>query len=261
MPVTGPEILLYEKKDKIVIITLNRQERMNAFSVELMERLEEAWKKFDSDEDAWVAILTGAGDKAFCAGRDLVEQAEQVSKADLSKKMVRRPAYSPVGIWKPIIAAINGYALAGGFQLAHDCDIRIAAEHAEIGIPETRWNMGAAWACDLARQMHLAHALELILWGDSRISARRAYEIGWVNRVVPKERLMEEAMSWAERMLVLAPRSVRNLKEIIYRGANLPYNEALAFSKALEQNLIGMEDSLEGPKAFAEKRKPKFKNR
>ena len=258
MPVTGSEILLYEKRNKIVTITLNRPERMNALSVELMQRLEEAWIRFRDDEDAWVCILIGTGDKAFCAGADLRDRVERREKGVTEAK---RPQWFGVECWKPKIAAINGYALAGGFTLAMDCDIRIAVESAQLGITETRWNMPAFWVSPLARYVALGHALEIALWGDGRITAQRAYEMGFINRVVPKDRLMEEAMSWAERMLYLAPRTVRNLKEIIYRGCVLTPEDGIAFGNALEQNLIGMEDSVEGPKAFAENRKPMFKGK
>jgi enoyl-CoA hydratase len=275
MPIAGPDILLYEKKDRIVTITINRPERRNAISVELAARLAEAWERFRDDEDAWVAILTGAGDKAFCAGFDLVDLAEvavkksqQPPRTDLSEDAKRfneaafHPGmWKPVEIWKPMIAAINGYAIAGGWMLAQTCDIRIAAEHAELGIAETMWNLPAGWVCTLSRQLNIGHTLEIALWGDGRISAQRGYEIGWINRVVPKEALMHEAMSWAERMLHLAPRCVRNLKQILYRSYDLGSHEALEFAMALEQNLRGMEDTIEGARAFAEKRKPVFKNR
>lgn len=254
MPLSGPDILLYEKKDRVVTITINRPERMNSISIELMGRLAKAWVQFRDDDDAWVAILTGTGDKAFCTGRDLIEQ----SQTGLPEEM---GDYFPRDIWKPIIAAINGYAIAGGWQLAQACDVRIAAEHAELGIAETRWNMPAFWVYDLTRQLQLGHALEIALWGDRRIKAQRGYEMGWINRVVPKEKLMEEVLSWADSMRYLAPRCVRNLKQILYRGFYLPPSEAEAFAFALEQNLVGMEDSIEGPKAFAEKRKPIFKNK
>ena len=261
MPISGPDTLLYEKKDKIVTLTINRPERMNAISIELFERLGDAWSKFRDDEDAWVAILTGAGDKAFCSGFDLIDQAERARRGESPPTSV--PPCTPLhlNIWKPVIAAINGYAIAGGFMLAQHCDIRIAAEHVQFGIAETRWNIGAFWVADLTRQLSLGHALEIALWGDGRMTAQRGYEIGWINRVVPKEKLMEEAYSWAERMLYLAPRCVRNLKEILYRGFYMPPSESIAFAQALEYNLQGMEDALEGPKAFAEKRKPVFKNK
>ena len=261
MPITGPDVLLYEKKDRIVQITLNRPERMNALSLELMERVYDSFQRFRDDDDAWVAVVTGAGDKAFCTGFDLVDQSERDKKGIGFPKPGQMPQVSELEVWKPIIAAINGYAIAGGWMLAQFCDIRIAAENAEMGIAETKWNLPAAWATNLTRQIGLGHALEIVLWGDQRITAQRGYEIGWINRVVPQERLMSEAMSWAERMLSLGPRAVRDLKEILYRGFNFAPREGLAFASALSANLLGMEDTAEGPKAFAEKRKPVFKNR
>lgn len=147
MPVSGSDILLCEKKDKVVTLTINRPERSNAISLELAERLEKAWAQFREDEDSWVCILTGVGEKAFCSGWDLLDQAEGNRKGlGLPKNM---PQYWPYEIWKPIICAINGYAIAGGFQLAQDCDVRIASETAEFGIAETRWNMPAWWVCDI----------------------------------------------------------------------------------------------------------------
>lgn len=259
-------VLLYEKKldGRVVVMTMNRPDAMNALNGELWEAIYDGWERFRDDNEAWVAILTGAGDKAFSAGADLKETT-QIRTGQI--KPVRRRSRTlgllceDLNLWKPTIAAINGYAIAGGWMLAQECDIRIAAEHAELGVSEVRWNMGAGWLHPLTRQMHLQHALEIVLWGDRRITAQRAYEMGWVNRVVPKERLMDEAMEWAERILYLAPRDVRNLKEILYRGFYMSPMEGAAFSRALEQNLIGMEDSIEGPKAFSEKRKPQFKNR
>ena len=259
MPISGPDILLYEKKDRIVTLTINRPERMNALSIELLERMADAWIQFRDDDDAWVAIVTGAGDRAFCTGFDLIDQAERDKRGEGLPLVL--PKFYPFQIWKPIIAAINGYAVAGGWWLAQSCDIRIAAEHAESGIPETRWNMPGGWVHGLTRRLNLGHALEIALWGDGRISAQRGYEMGWINRVVPKEKLIEEAMSWAERMLFLAPRSVRNLKEVLYRSYDKSSADAEAFGTALETNLLGMEDTIEGSKAFAEKRKPDFKNK
>jgi enoyl-CoA hydratase/carnithine racemase len=259
MPISGPDILIYEKKDRVVTMTINRPERLNAISMELAYRMEEAWVKFRDDDDAWVAVVTGTGDKAFCTGFDLIDQAERNRKGEPMPMVL--PHFYPYEIWKPVIAAVNGFAIAGGWWLAQACDIRISAEHAECGIAETRWNMPAGWVHSLPRRVSLGHALEIALWGDARITAQRGYEIGWINRVVPKEKLMTEAMSWADRMRYLAPRSVRNLKEIIYRSYDMSYPDAAAFGIALEHNLLGMEDTLEGNKAFNEKRKPNYKNK
>jgi len=260
-------VLHYEKKHdgRVVVITLNRPEAMNALNGELASAIGEAWLRFRDDDEAWVAILTGAGDKAFSAGADLKEAA--LIRTGRKKPVPSRrrrpsgPLSESIDLWKPTIAAINGFAIAGGWSLAQDCDIRIAAEHAELGVSEVRWNMGAGWLHALPRQMLLGHALELVLWGDRRITAQRAYEMGWVNRVVPADKLMDEAMEWAERILYLAPRDVRNLKEILYRSFYMSSMEGAAFARALEQNLSGMEDSVEGPLAFSEKRQPTFKNK
>jgi enoyl-CoA hydratase len=257
MPLIGNDIVLYEKTSKIVTMTLNRPERGNSLSHEMFERLDEAWMRFDADDDAWVAIITGAGSKAFCTGMDIVDfdEHEMYQMAKYPHRFFSRQ------IWKPIIGAINGYANAGGLNLAHRCDIRIAAEHAEFGVTEAQLNAPAAWVCNLTRQILLGHALEIVLWGDTKISAKRAYEIGLVNKVVPSESLMNEAMSWADRMLNMGPQAVRNLKRILYDGYYIPEQAFLRYGYGLELNEIGLEDTTEGLKAFFEKRKPKFKNR
>ncbi len=250
------DILLYEKKGRIFLISLNQPEKLNAIGQELSDRIDDALEQFNNDEDMWVAIITGVGDKAFSAGGDLndPEEIKGATGAEL-------PKWYHKDIWKPMIAAINGYCMTLGWALAQKCDIRIAADHAQFGIKATRFNFSGSFASDLARRVHLAHALEIMLWGDNVISAQRAYEIGWLNRVVPKEKLMEEAMSWAERMLYLAPRSVRNIKQMIYHAFDMAPPAARAFATALSANLSSMEDTAEGIKSFFEKRKPVFKNR
>lgn len=258
MPLTGPDVLLYEKKDRIVTMTLNRPERLNALSVELWLKLAKAFEDFRNDEDAWVLILTGAGDRAFCTGFDLIDQAERNARGLGTPKL---PLLHNLQIWKPMIAAINGFAVAGGWMLAQNCDVRLAAENAEMGIAEARWNMTAPWVCDLTRQIGLGHALEIVLWGDRRITAQRGYEIGWLNRVVPHDKLMDEAREWAERMLYLGPRAVRNFKETLYRGFYMTPEVGLAFGLTKGEVLEHMEDTVEGPRAFAEKRRPVFKNK
>ena len=145
--------------------------------------------------------------------------------------------------------------------MAQACDVRIVSEKAELGIAETAWNMPAGWVHGLTRQLHLQHALEIVLWGDRKITAQRAYEMGWVNRVVPHEKVMDEAMHWAERMLSLGPRCVRNLKEILYRSHTMTPEEAEGFYHALEANLQHLDDTKEGAGAFVEKRNPIFHNR
>lgn len=264
MAITGPDILLYEKETHVVTITLNRPERMNSISFELWRRLGEVLESFRKDDDAWVAIITGSGDKAFCTGADMLDVAELQKKGIAMPSLTDLPELDPfvTELYKPTIAAVNGFAVAGGLWLAMICNMRIAAENAEFGIAETRWNMPVQWAALLGRHLLLNHALELTLWGDSRITAQRAYEMGFVNKVVPKGKALEEALIWADRMRYLAPRCVRNSLEMIIRGTfiNSP-KDALRFARVLEKNLEGMEDTMEGRTAFAEKRKPVYKNK
>jgi len=254
----GDKELLVEKKEngKIWVITLNRPDKRNALTLDMMFDLEETWKEYQADEESRVAIITGAGDKSFCAGADLFTPPKKERPGPF-----RIPAFGPEDVWKPTIAAINGHCIAGGALIAHDCDIRIAAENAEFGIAEAMRNMPASWVRDLTLHMHIGHCMELVLWGDQRVSAQRAYEMGFYNRVVPANKLMEEAMNWADRMLYLAPRAVWNFKEIIKRGHYMEPKLGRAFGQALEQNLRGMEDSAEGAGALREKRRPNFKNK
>ena len=268
----GPEVLVDRMADgRIHVITLNRPHRLNALGGGLRGALHDAWTDFRDDPTARVAILTGAG-RAFSAGADLIEAAERRAAAarsdapraadDAPARAQRRAATTlaeGMGIWKPVIGAINGPAVAGGFALAMQADIRVMADTAWVGIAEARWNMGgASWMIPVTRQIGLASALELILWGDTRYDAQRCHELGWVQRVVPPEQLMPAAMEYAERMLHMAPRAVRNFKQALYRGYYMEPLVGSAYGDALEQNLEGMRDSLEGPRAFSEKRAPHF---
>ena len=271
MPRVKDGVLLLDKEadGRIWVITLNRPESLNAFNGELRKTLHETYWEFAQDDSAWVAILTGNG-RAFGTGQDLKERAQrdEAAREGRPDPMVPMPDYlqeifplaERLNCYKPTIAAVNGIAVAGGFNHAMQCDVRIASETAEFGVTEVRWNQGGSWVHHLPRIIGLGNALEIVLWGDRRISAQRAYEMGLVNAVVPPDQLLPTAMEWAERMLSLAPRSVRNFKEILYKGSYMPPAEALRYGQNLEQNLRGMQDSIEGPRAFAERRKPNFTN-
>lgn len=261
--------LLYETIDngRIAIITMNRPDRMNSSDPGMMKRWEDAWTRFAEDDECWIAIVTGAGDRSFSAGQDLKIRAELEEEGGDAPYAAMRgarfvtPIGEKLGCWKPTIAAINGYAIAGGWAVAQDCTFRIAVEHAEMNIAEARWNQGAGFVAWLSRLMHSGHVAEFCMLGDRRVNAQRAYEMGVVNRVVPKEKLMEECIDWARTICGMAPRVIRNFNELIYRCWNMTIPETQAYAAALEFNLRGMEDSLEGPKAFAEKRRAVFKNR
>ncbi len=261
------EELLYETIDdgKIAIITMNRPERMNASDPGMAQRWVDAWTTFADDDDCWVAIVTGAGERAFSAGQDLKIRADLEEQGGNAPYTRRARSVAPIGeklgCWKPTIAAINGYAIAGGWSVAQYCTFRIAAEHAEMNIAEARWNQAAGFVATLSRLVGMGTALEFCIMGDRRFTAQRAYEVGLVNKVVPKEQLMDEAIEWARTILRMAPRVVQNFNQLVHRGYSMSTLDAQAFASALEFNLRGMEDSLEGPKAFAEKRAANFKNR
>lgn len=269
MPLTGSDIVLYENPDPgIVVITLNRPERLNANTLESFDRLNEAWRRFRDDDEARVAILTGAGDRAFCVGMDLKDQAERVAK-DPSFDIVKlKPGVldgtegTPrgAGLLKPVIAAVNGVATAGGFQLVMAADLRIAAENAKFGIGEVKVGRGTPWAVPLLWQMPLPIAAEVLYLGEM-MPASRLHEVGWLNRVTPQGQLMTEALAMARILRDNAPLSVKAIKETLFRATEVVNRVGLDMAKLIFAAVYGSEDAIEGPRAFAEKRKPVWKGK
>jgi E-phenylitaconyl-CoA hydratase len=260
--------VLYEKRDRIALITLNRPEAMNALNNAVRRQLHDALRDFESDDALWVAIITGAGSRAFSAGADLKEMSRR-KQAELESDY-RDPFWGPQGvslnrgmrIWKPIIAAINGYCLAGGLELALACDIRVAAEHAEFALKEVQRGIipGGGGTQRLPRAIPLNIALELMFTGD-HMSAQDAYRLGLVNHVVPADQVLAKAEEIAGRICANAPLSVRAIKEAAYRGLDSTLEEGLRTEALLAKAIGYTDDSREGPRAFAEKRPPVWKGR
>jgi crotonobetainyl-CoA hydratase len=260
------EFIEVEKRGHLTIVTINRPNVLNALHPLACRELDQTFNEFSSDPEAWVAIITGAGDRAFCTGNDLKWQAQH--GAETMRKM-REALKGGVGgitrrydCFKPMIAAVNGLALGGGFEIALACDIIVAAENAAFGLPEPRFGMmaRAGGAVRLPRQIPYHLAMGLILTGR-RISAQEAHRLGVVNEVVPLVQLMPAAENWAAEILECAPLAVRAAKEAVLLGLSLPLEEAIpeAFSGIVTMH--ESEDYVEGPRAFAEKRKPQWKGR
>lgn len=259
----------FEKLEHIAIITLNRPEVHNAINFEMSRALAEAWTAFRDDEDLWVAIVTGAGEKAFSAGADLSDLGKFYQGTTPMQRRHRAETQPGFGgltrnlrVWKPVIAAVNGYCFGGGLELALACDIRIASENAQFGLTETSWGIipGAGGTQRLPRLVPVGIALEMIFTAK-RIDAQEAYRIGLVNRVVPLEGLMQAAQEMAERICANAPLAVQTAKMAVWQGLDLPLEEGLRLEQALGEPLRQTEDVQEGIAAFAEKRKPQFKGK
>jgi enoyl-CoA hydratase/carnithine racemase len=254
------EFTKYEKRDRIAFITLNRPEVMNALHPPCHEELDRIFDDFAADSETWVAILTGAGDKAFSAGNDL-KWTTQHGVPTLPKSgfgaITRR-----FELVKPLIAAVNGFALGGGFEIALACDLIIAAQHARFGVPEPRVGLMAAagGVHRLPRQIPLKIAMGMMLTGR-HITAAEAQRLGIVNEVVPAETLLPAAERWAREILECSPLSVRASKEAAMASLQLSIAEAMDTHLEGEKRLWASDDAREGPRAFAEKRKPIWKGR
>ncbi|PZC49294.1 MAG: E-phenylitaconyl-CoA hydratase [Chloroflexi bacterium] len=255
------EKIIYERDGFIARVTINRPERMNAVDRQTGEELRAAFEDFRYNDDLRVAILTGAGDRAFSAGADLVARSKGETRTPLVHVSQGGLTKGPP-IYKPIIAAINGYCLAGGLEMALACDIRIAAPHARFGLAEVRWGIipGGGGTQRLPRAIPQAIANEMILTAE-QIDAERALQAGLISRIVPADELLAEANRLAEVISTRGPLAIRAAKELILRGADLPLADGLRLEDYFSLQLYTTEDATEGPKAFAEKRTPKFKSR
>jgi enoyl-CoA hydratase/carnithine racemase len=252
--------LRYETRGRVAYLTIDRPHAMNALNREVMQGLADAVHAFQEDDDLLVAILTGEGGRAFSAGADLKEVAARAGSG--TKGMVpRQGALGPYdaleNCWKPVIAAIDGYCLAGGFELSLMCDIRVATRASSFGLPEPRRSLLAGPGLNnLSRMIPLGEALRMQLTG-SPITAERAYQIGLVQELAEdREQLFAVADRIAAEVLECAPLAVQAIKQIVKVGRNLPIEYAWKYSYPFQERISRTEDFLEGPRAFAEKRSP-----
>lgn len=249
----------YKVEGRVATMTINRPEAMNALNAAVRQELHDAMVSFRDDPEVWVAILTGAGDRAFSAGADIKD-----FRPSTGQEAPARPE-APVRadtIWKPFIAAIHGYCLGGGLELAMTCDIRIAADDARLGQPEINIGFmpGGGGTQRLPRFVSRAWAAEILLTGD-RINAEEALRIGLVSRVVPRDQLMSTALEIANTICSRGPLGVRATKEAMIRGHNMTLEEGLALETKLAHHIRSSEDFMEGARAFVEKRPPDYKGK
>lgn len=254
------ELILTRKTDHIALLTLNRPDKLNALSVELMDQLIETMERCDRDPEVYVMVLAGS-EKAFAAGADIGEMAE-ASVVVMNERNNLARWLRIKAVRKPIIAAVSGFCLGGGCELAMHCDIIVASESAQFGQPEIKIGVmpGAGGTQRLTRAIGKYRAMEMILTGRF-MSAKEAFEAGLVSRVVAKEQFLEEAMRLARELAALPPIALQFAKEAVLKVDETPLSAGLDYERKLFYALFATEDQKEGMKAFQEKRKPQFKGR
>jgi len=263
--------ILYEKRNHIAYLTLNRPQAHNAVDPEMVLELLAAWEDYRDDENLRCIILTGTGDESFCAGADLAKliplftgarqpetEADRQIHADPTISM--RAFLRDFDLFKPVVAAVNGNAIAGGFELLYAADIRVASENASFGLQEVKWALFPAGGSTvrLPRQIPQAKAMEMLLTGEL-IDAGQALQWGFVNRVVPQDRLMEAAQKYAEIIVKNGPLAVQNVKKAVLETTGMPLKKGLDREMDLAVPVFMSRDAQEGPRAFKEKRDPVFK--
>lgn len=252
---------LLEKKDHLWIVTLNRPERMNALHSPAHLELDKIFDNFQEDEEAWVAVITGAGDRAFSAGNDLKYQAEGGSMERVESGFAGLT--SRYNLNKPLIAAVNGVAMGGGFEIALACDLIIASENASFALPEPKVGLAAlaGGMHRLPRQIGLKRAMGMMLTGRT-VLADEGKELGFVNEVVPQNELLMKAEEWAKMIMECSPVSIRTTKNVAINGLNYSSIEDAMNQKYESVNtLFNSQDFIEGPLAFSQKRKPDWKGK
>ncbi len=262
--------LIYEKKQAVAYITLNRPEAHNALDPETLDELIGAWEDYRDDKSLRCAIITGTGDKTFCSGADLAKliplnTGARKPESEADQKVVKDPMFVNKALlrnfelYKPIIAAINGHAIAGGLELLYSTDIRIASREAKFGLQEVKWAILPAGGSTVKLPMQLpyARAMEMLFTGEL-IDAEEALSLGFVNRVVPREKVMEEAERFAHIISKNGPLAVTAIKQSVLSCIGHTLEDALAKEWEFAASVFGTEDAREGPRAFMEKREPRY---
>ncbi|QJR04699.1 enoyl-CoA hydratase/isomerase family protein [Sphingobium yanoikuyae] len=251
-------VLFEARPDGIAILTINRPDQRNCLSRDVREGLRTAWQRFEDDPALRVAILTGAGDKAFCAGGDLKEMVDTGMTVP-PRAMFPLP-YDSIELSKPTIAAVNGVAFAGGWMIAQACDLCVASTAARFAITEVKVGRSSPWAAPLIHMIPQRIMMEIILTGKP-ITASRAYEIGLVNRLAEPEALMQTALDLAAEILEGAPLSVKAGRDTVMLATEMGRAAALQAARAASEHTYNSQDAQEGPRAFAEKRTPQWTGR
>jgi crotonobetainyl-CoA hydratase len=256
----GYQYCTVQDEGRLRIVTLNRPEVLNALHADANDELADVWDEFAGRDDLWVGIITGAGERGFCAGNDLKVQAGGKRRPNGPRGFAG--ICSRFDLNKPLIAAVNGVAMGGGFETALACDIVIAAENAIFALPEPRVGLiaGGGGVHRLPRSIPIKKAMGMILTGR-RVAAREGFELGFVTAVVPEGQALDAAQRWAAMILECSPKAVRASKQAAYRGMDEPTLEQAmrTIYPAQQENMVS-QDYVEGPRAFAEKRSPNWRN-
>jgi len=254
------DTVLYQRDGHIATITYNRPEALNAINPELRQDLNAAWRQFRDDDDAWVGIVTGAG-RAFSAGADVRAFGSAPAAGSFWEVPSMTSLESGLEVWKPVIAAVNGYCLGFACTLVAACDFVIASERAEFGFPEVRLGVPTIQgAIRMPKRVGWQNAMELLLIGE-RVDAQRAKEMGLVWQITPPDELMDAARNLAQRLLLSAPLAVRATKEVAYRGQEHDFVSAVRFGETMRKVAGATQDAVAGPAAYREKRAPEWQGR
>ncbi len=258
-------VVEFEKNGHIAIVTMNRRDAMNAMDDDMMDGLSDAWREVRDNRDIWCAIITGAGKDAFSIGGDLKTFLPRITEADLRDLQSNTKPLEAVlrgfDVWKPIVAAVNGYCFGGGLEMLLGTDIRVASENAVFAVMEPTWALfpGGGTTVRLPRQLSYCRAMEMLLTANT-FTAQEAYDIGLINQVVPtKDDIMPAAMAYADKICSNGPLAVQAIKESVLRGLDL--DAAYSIERLQSMIIFDTQDAKEGPKAFMEKRAPVWKGK